>query len=187
MDGLFFETSRFELPARGPRGLFGLSPDSRPGTWRCAVLLAPNHRRLCLCLGPTPTSGSGQGRCNGSPCSVERRLLTGNLKWLHWLVVIRFLILPVGLLTSFKVPSRIGGILRPRRALSSKALAFPVALAALAALVAFPKRHVSLSWSGFHGPSPKSKSWDGAGRGCLPFNGPSPTDRQPPPSPPSGQ
>lgn len=39
-------------------------------------------------------------------------------------------------------------------------------------------------WSGFHGPSPKSKSWDGAGRGCLPFNGPSPTDRQPPPLPP---
>lgn len=99
------------------------------------------------------------------PCSVERRLLTGNLKWLHWLVVIRHLILPVGLLTSFKVPSRIGGILRPRRGLSSKALAFPVALAALAALVAFPKRHVSLSLVGLPWTIAKIKilGWGGAG------------------------
>lgn len=113
MDGLFFETSRFELTARGPRGLFGLSRDSRPRTRPCAVLLAPNIVAFAFALVPRPLRGQVKGAVMEGPCSVERRLLTGNLKWLHWLVVIRHLVLPVGLLTSFKVPSRIGGISAP--------------------------------------------------------------------------
>lgn len=171
MDGLFFETSRFELPSRGPRGLWPFSRLGTRGTRRRLTCWSHVHR------------GQVKGAVMEGPCSVERRLLTGNLKWLHWLVVIHHLILPVGLLTSFKVPSRIGGISAPPQETHQQALAFPVGLGGLGR---FPEKACFLvpgRASMDHRQNPGMR----AGRGCqVPFNGPSPTDRQPPLSP-SGQ
>lgn len=149
MDGLFFETSRFELPARGPRGLWPFSRLGTRGTRRRLTCWSHVHR------------GQVKGAVMEGPCSVEKRLLTGNLKWLHWLVVIHHLILPVGLLTSFKVPSRIGGISAPPAGDSpastrlSRGAWRPWSLSR--------KGMFPCPWSGFHGPSPKS--WDAGGAG----------------------
>lgn len=139
---------------------------------------------FAFALVPRPLRGQVKGAVMEGPCSVERRLLTGNLKWLHWLVVIRHLILPVGLLTSFKVPSRIGGISAPPQGTLQQSTRLSRGLGGLGR---FPEKAVSLSLVGLPWTIAKIKilGWGGAGVPSIQW----PVADRPTaaPSPPSGQ
>lgn len=116
------------------------------------------------------------------PCSVERRLLTGNLKWLHWLVVIRHLILPVGLLTSFKVPSRIGGISAPPQGTLQQSTRLSRGLGGLGGLGRFPEKACFLV-PGRASMDHRQNQNPGMGRGGGAFHSMArrrPTDSRPP-------